>query len=329
MGVDPVRRAGQQRDQILALLELQAGHLVGQAHRDLVDLVGQRLVQHVEVEHIALLQLVQVREEPGPGKPSVRRKHRVAALAPDRKRSPLDMPAALGQGFLPHAMIDGQGDRNLRNLETAHNFISVRIQKLVVRMRQNVLLRLGKCILDVVLGMVLVVRLGLFPLRLDLRSVDLLDRLRVVRSQQRVAVLVPQIRDHRVEEHEQACHKDKGYEKVFHMVLRQLLKTCVLLPRPSTHRSRFCVVIMFPVPCLCHLIASSRPLCLCCMLLSSRRRLRFPQMTQAGHRNYSSVCFFPHRARRQVMAAGEWWEVLRASAGRATEVQSAVPAAEV
>ena len=57
VGVDGIGRTGQQSDQIPALLDIQVLGVIGQDDLDLIHLIGQHTVEHVDIEIVALLAL--------------------------------------------------------------------------------------------------------------------------------------------------------------------------------------------------------------------------------------------------------------------------------
>ena len=61
--VHAVRRAGDERDEVLARLDAEFLRLVGFDHADSIDLVGERAVEHGDVEVVAFPHLVKVGEQ--------------------------------------------------------------------------------------------------------------------------------------------------------------------------------------------------------------------------------------------------------------------------
>ena len=81
MCIDGKRRTRHQRDQILALLDLQQARIRGQYRIDGVYLISQDFTQNVNIEHIALCKLVDVRKQLGTRHSAVGRKHRMGTAA--------------------------------------------------------------------------------------------------------------------------------------------------------------------------------------------------------------------------------------------------------
>ena len=70
--IDGKRRTRHQRDQILALLNLQQARIRRQYRVDGVYLVCQHLTQHMDIEHITLCKLVNIRKQLGTRHAAVR-----------------------------------------------------------------------------------------------------------------------------------------------------------------------------------------------------------------------------------------------------------------
>ena len=95
MGVDRVGRAGQQGEQVAVLLDVQVLGVIGQDDLDLIDLVLQGLVEDVDEEHVALLEIGQVVEKGLGGIGGVRRDNAVGVFAADGERGIFQMTRAL------------------------------------------------------------------------------------------------------------------------------------------------------------------------------------------------------------------------------------------
>ena len=107
MRVHRVGRAGDERHQVQAGLGGQLRQLVGLDHVFIVHAVGHNVIEHVDVELVAHLELVEAGEQLGRGQAAVTGEHAVAALAPDGQGRLLDMPHALGEHVLGGAVQDG------------------------------------------------------------------------------------------------------------------------------------------------------------------------------------------------------------------------------
>lgn len=119
VGVDAVGRAGDKGAVVLPVLDRQVAEFLRLDDADLVHLVGQGLVQHVEDEGVPFRQLVQVGEQLGAGQPAVAGQHRVGAGAAHRKAAALDVADADLQSGLVGAVVDGQIDVDLVDLDVA------------------------------------------------------------------------------------------------------------------------------------------------------------------------------------------------------------------
>ena len=62
VGVDPERRAGHQRDLILAVFDLQQACVCGQLCVDAVHFVGQCVAQNVDIKDVTFFELINVRK---------------------------------------------------------------------------------------------------------------------------------------------------------------------------------------------------------------------------------------------------------------------------
>ena len=65
VGIDSIGSTGYQSTQVLALLNFQIVHLIGQDNTDLVNLIGKGLIQSTDHKDIPLLQLIQVGKKLG------------------------------------------------------------------------------------------------------------------------------------------------------------------------------------------------------------------------------------------------------------------------
>ena len=132
VGVDPVGGAGNQGYIILLPVNFQSVNLVRLHNQDLVNLIGQGFVQHMEVKEISLFQLLQIRKHPGCCHAGMGRNHSMRALTANGQGCSGHVPRAALQGVLAHAVVDGQQHINSGNLNVAHNAIPGQIQKAVV-----------------------------------------------------------------------------------------------------------------------------------------------------------------------------------------------------
>ena len=132
MGVDAVGRARHQRAQVAPGDDLQRGHILRLDDEDLVDLVGQYLVEHADGERIALDQLVEIRKQLRARQPAVAGEHAVAAFAADGQAGPADVPGGDLEHVVVRAVVDGQGDIDGRDLDIAHDAGAADVQETVI-----------------------------------------------------------------------------------------------------------------------------------------------------------------------------------------------------
>ena len=120
MGIDPKGGAGYKGTQILAFLQPQIGGVVRQHGVDLVNLIGQDFIQHLQIEGVPNFQLVQVGKHLLACKTGVTGEDGVGAAAANGQGTANEMPHAPVQGFLIRAMVDRQGYPQLGNMNIAH-----------------------------------------------------------------------------------------------------------------------------------------------------------------------------------------------------------------
>ena len=91
MGVDPKWGTRHQRYIVLTVLNLEQSRICRQHCVDAVHFVGQCVAQYMDVEHIALCKLVDVRKQLGTRHAAVGRQYRVGAAAAHWQGSPYHM----------------------------------------------------------------------------------------------------------------------------------------------------------------------------------------------------------------------------------------------
>ena len=121
MRVHPVRRACHQGDAVLAPDDPESRHVGRFDHADAVDLVAQGLAHHLDVEGIALLELVEPGEHQCLDQAPVPGDDRVRALASDGQATAVQVARPeLERGF-GRAVVDGQVDPDPRDVDRPHD----------------------------------------------------------------------------------------------------------------------------------------------------------------------------------------------------------------
>ncbi len=219
LGVHAVGRARHECDEVLALHGLQRLGLVGVHHEDLVHLVGKRAVEHVQIEMVALLELVEVGEEARARQAAMRRKHAVGGLAADGQGRALQMPHAAGQRLLGGAVVDGQRLADLGNLDIAHHPVAAegKLGEVVRTLRLGVH---GEGVGDALARERSVVGVGLGKPRVVLRRSVVRRRRRghalvVLAHELGLPPAVPRVGDERVQQDGKPRHKDEAGDDVY------------------------------------------------------------------------------------------------------------------
>ena len=133
MGIDAVGRAGDEGAEILARDDPQGIGLMRLNDENLVDLIGENLIQNAENKGIALREFIEVGKELGTGQAAVPGKHAVGAFTADRQAGPIQMANSdLQHGFIG-AVVDRQGDIETVDFDIAHNAGAADIQKRLIR----------------------------------------------------------------------------------------------------------------------------------------------------------------------------------------------------
>ena len=132
VGVDAVRRAGDQRTQVLALLDQQRLGVLRLDDQDLVDLIGEGLVKHADHEDVACDELVEVGKQLCRGQAAVTRDDTVAALAAYGQARPFEVADGDLKDVLLGAVVYGERDLDVRDLDIAHYAGAVDVQELIV-----------------------------------------------------------------------------------------------------------------------------------------------------------------------------------------------------
>ena len=210
MSVDAVGRAGDERDVVGALLQVEVAHVGGVHDADLVHLVGAGPVEDGDGEGVALHELVEVGEELGRRQAAVARDRRVRGGAADGQRRALDVPDGHLQDALVHAVVDGQVDADGADLDVAHHAGAREVEDGAVLL----LLGLGHIVAVGLVDEALVVGHGLGDHRVLLLLGDLLDGLDVRGDGAGLVVAVPPVGEGRVgddgDAEQQEGHHDDG-----------------------------------------------------------------------------------------------------------------------
>ena len=99
---------------------------------NLIDLIGEHLIQYVQIEFISRFQLIQISEQSGTGQSSMGCNHAVGAAAADRQRSSMNMTGRDLKDTFGSAVVNGDGLPDFWNGNIAHNSAALRVQKLIV-----------------------------------------------------------------------------------------------------------------------------------------------------------------------------------------------------
>ena len=125
MGVDGIRRAGNKGAVILPRGDVQILGVLRFHHFDLIHLVRQRFIQNMQVETVALFQLVQVGEQHGFGQAAVAGQHAVGAFAAKGVAGAFQMANALLQHIIAGAFVNRQVDVNFRDGDIPQAFAHI------------------------------------------------------------------------------------------------------------------------------------------------------------------------------------------------------------
>ena len=121
VGVDAKRRAGHQRHQVLAVLDLQQAGVCRQYSSDIVHLICQRIAQHMDVKRVAHCKLVDVRKQLGTRHAAVGRQHRVGAAAAHWQGCSYHMTHGFLQRVRARSVLHWQIYVDLGNVDVAHD----------------------------------------------------------------------------------------------------------------------------------------------------------------------------------------------------------------
>ncbi len=141
MSVHAIRRAGHQRDAVLAFDHTQPRGVRRQNHLDAVDLIAERLAHHLDVEEVARAHLVQSCEHRRLHQTAMAGEHRMRARAAHGKAGAVQMPSTRSEHRFGCAVVDRQFYRDLRDADRAHHTVAGVEQRLVfaVLLRQRIL----------------------------------------------------------------------------------------------------------------------------------------------------------------------------------------------
>ena len=120
MGVDGIGCAGNKGTVILSFHDPDVLGFLRKHNLDLVYLVSKHLIQYMEIEHIALLQLVQIREQNRTGQSTMTGQHGMGARTTDRIGGLRQMADALLQHIFAGSTVYGKIYVNFRNFDKAN-----------------------------------------------------------------------------------------------------------------------------------------------------------------------------------------------------------------
>lgn len=203
MGIDAVGRTGDQRAVILARLDPERRQIRGLHHADLVDLVGERLVEDHHDECVPFFEFIEIGKQLCRGQASVPGQRAVGAFAAHRKGRALQMSDGGLQDLLTGPVVDGQLDIDLGNINVAHDSGGTGREQAVVLFP----LLLGQRPVDAVFRDFVVVGSGRLDHLLVLVVVHVGDLFGVVQNGVRLMHGVPVVREGRVNEESQTDGK--------------------------------------------------------------------------------------------------------------------------
>ena len=204
MGIDAVGRTGDKGAEVLPFCDLEDLHLVGIDDDDLVDLIGQGLVEDAHEEDVAQLDLIEVGEELGAGQAAMARQNAMAGRAADGKRRALDMADGDLQYGGVDAVVDRQRHLDVGDLDIAHDAAARDIQQAFVFGA----LVVAHHIAVVFVGQGSIVVEGVLPDVGIVDLVDLGDHLCIVGDHLRLMQGVPIVGEAGIQQQGQPCKKD-------------------------------------------------------------------------------------------------------------------------
>ena len=130
--VHAVGRAGEQRHVLVLAVDPDGRHVVGLHHAHVVHRVGAALPQHLDDEHVALLQPFEIGEQARRGQARVAREDGVRARAAHGQRRLRDVARAVREHVVGRAVVDGQREADGRDAHRAHEAGAVHVEHVVV-----------------------------------------------------------------------------------------------------------------------------------------------------------------------------------------------------
>ena len=132
MGVDPVRRTGDESATVPVGINREPGRVLREYRVNVQYHVGQCFIQRLDIEHVALFELVEVREHPLSGKTGMPGDDGMRPLPADRERRTEQMTEATIQCAFLSTVVDGQLQAQNRDFKIAHDSVAPDIQKMIV-----------------------------------------------------------------------------------------------------------------------------------------------------------------------------------------------------
>ena len=120
VGIDAVGCAGDERAVILTGNGDKLGDVAGQNNANLVNLIGDHLVEDGDREAVPFRDLVQIGKEPGTGQTAVAGEHSMGAGAADGKTRPIHMADGDLQYRFLGGMVNGNVDIDGGDIDIAH-----------------------------------------------------------------------------------------------------------------------------------------------------------------------------------------------------------------
>ena len=207
--VDSVRRARHKRAVILPVLDLQILDLTRKNDADLIDLIRDDTPEHNQLERVALLHPVDIREELGRRKTRVARDHAVHRVRRDGQRASREMPGRNLQHALARVVVDRQIDVLLLDLDISHDAGAADVERTLV-LRHLVIghmVPVGKC------KQLFIEPAGLIPHGLPLFLGEVPRRPLVGGDRLTLMKIIPPVAEMRIEQHADTRCKEQDHEE--------------------------------------------------------------------------------------------------------------------
>ena len=220
MGVDAVGRAGEQGYIIFSRYNLKSAlqrlHIILIHHiKNLVHLIGQRLIQYMNIKFISPHHLVDIGKQTGAGQSSVGRQNAVGILPADRQLRAVHMANTGLQHILRRTMVNGKLYINSGNRQISHHSVTGNVQHLPVFRTGQVFLQIAESVsVYVVAGQGFVKISGQLPLSGIVLRLQNRHRLFIAGNQLTLPVGVPLVGDRRVGKNAKPCQENQPEQQI-------------------------------------------------------------------------------------------------------------------